>query len=90
MASNVHLSDEIERELNDLIQYMNDRGVTNVSQEQVLSTLIEHGIECKDTILAKFLKEPEETDWESDPIFGIKVHMGADASISVDRDVYGE
>jgi hypothetical protein len=90
MASGVHLSDEIEPELKDLVKYMTDKGVTNVSQEQMLSTSIEHGIECEDTRLAKFLREPEETDWESDPMFGIKVRAGADASMSVDRDVHAE
>jgi hypothetical protein len=90
MASKVQLSDEIERELNDLIKYMTDKGVENVSQEQVLSSLIEHGLECKDAIVAKFLKEPDAGNWESDPIFGFEVCMGADASESVDKDIYGE
>ena len=69
MASEIHLNDEIDRELHDLIKYIADQGVANVSQEQVLSALIEHGIECKQEILAKFLKEPEIGDWENDPVF---------------------
>ena len=90
MASKVHLNDEIERELQDLIKYMNDKGVVNVSQEQMLSALIEHGLECKDKILAKFLKEPENADWGKDPIFTITVKMGKDASGDIDKSVYGE
>jgi NADH dehydrogenase FAD-containing subunit len=38
MAFKAQLSDEIERELNDLIKYMTDKGVENVSQEQVVFT----------------------------------------------------
>ncbi len=92
MASTVRIRDEDKKILESLINYITFKTNKKFTQEDMISLLVKTGSEDKDKLLNEIESTPEyDYDWRSDPIFKVKkVHMGKDASLSVDNDIYNE
>lgn len=91
MASTVRISEEDKKNLESLINYIAFKTNRKVTQEEMIGLLVKAGTLDKDDLVSK-IQIPSENnyDWQSDPIFAIKkVHMGKNASQSVEKDLYG-
>ncbi len=91
MSSTVRITKKDKQELENLINYLNYKGKSKITQEQMISLLIKAGIKQKTELLEQFIKPDNNYDWKNDPIFSlIEVELEENSSETVDEIVYGE
>ena len=91
MSSTVRITKKDKQELENLINYLNYKGKSKITQEQMISLLIKAGIKRKSELLEQFIKPDNDYDWKNDPIFSlIEVELEENSSETVDEIVYGD
>nr|WP_147663022.1 hypothetical protein [Candidatus Prometheoarchaeum syntrophicum]QEE16141.1 hypothetical protein DSAG12_01970 [Candidatus Prometheoarchaeum syntrophicum] len=91
MSSTVRITKKDKQELENLINYLNYKGKSKITQEQMISLLIDAGIKRKHELLEQILKPENDYDWKNDPIFSlIEIKLDENSSETVDDIVYGD
>ncbi len=94
MSSTVRINKRDKQELENLINYLNYKGKIKLTQEQMISLLIEAGLKRKNEILEQIIKhdgDDDGDDWKNDSIFSLlEVELEENASETVDETVYGD
>lgn len=91
MSSTVRINKKDKQELENLINYLNYKGKSKITQEQMISLLINSGIKRKNELLDQIIKPDNDYDWKKDPIFSlIEIELEENSSETVDEIVYGD
>ena len=76
MSSTVRITKKDKQELENLINYLNYKGKSKITQEQMISLLIKAGIKRKTELLElleQIIKPDNDYDWKNDSIFSLKL-----------------
>jgi len=91
MSSTVRITKKDKQELENLINYLNFKGETKITQEQMISLLINVGKKRKSELLDQISKPDSNDDWKNDPIFSlIEIELEEDSSENVDEIIFGD
>ncbi len=91
MSSTIRINKKDKQELENLINYLNYKGKSKLTQEQMISLLIKAGIKRKSELLDQIIKPDSNGHWKNDPIFSlIEIELEENSSETVDENVYGD